>query len=55
MSFGAFGIVGLFYRILEIYGLARNLITFCSRCGYLDEGLKNEISNTGILGFGLIA
>jgi len=28
ISFGAFGIVELFYRILEVYRLLRNLSTF---------------------------
>jgi len=28
ISFGAFGIVGLFYAIVEVHHLVRNLITF---------------------------
>jgi len=54
ISFGAFGIVGFFYRILEVHPCEK-LNHFLACCGYLNEGLKGEISNTGNLGFDLIA
>jgi len=33
MSFGAFRVVGLFYQILEVYCIVRNLITFLHVAG----------------------